>query len=104
MRRITLGLMAGTAVLAGSSALAADELVTTATSPLLQEARLMCDSFGNCWNTAPRRRVIVNGAYDAYNYAPRRYYGDPYSDTGPGVGVWGPGFGIGFGFGPRPYW
>jgi hypothetical protein len=99
MRKTALGLIAGVAALVGTSAFAADELtVTTETSPLLQQARLVCDSFGRCWHT-DRRRVIID---DSYAYAPRRYYSDPYYYDGPRLGVYGPGFS--FGFGPRHYW
>jgi hypothetical protein len=100
MRKIALGLVASAAVVAGTSAFAADELVTTGTSPLLQQARVVCNAAGDCWNTS-RRVIIDNG----YNYYPRRYYQDRYYDApydGPGVGVYGPGFS--FGFGTRHYW
>jgi hypothetical protein len=99
MRRIAIGLLAGAGLLAGSSAFAADELVTNDTAPLLHQARVVCDAYGQCWRTAPRRVIIDNG----YGYYPRRYYDDRYDyDDAPAVGVYGPGFS--FGLAPRPYW
>src|SRR5437588_11084613 len=98
MRKIALGLVAGAAMLAGTSAFAADEFaVRTETSPLLHQARVACDQFGRCFRT-PSRRVIID---DSYNYVPQRYYSDPYYYGGPRVDFGGPGVGLSFGVGPR---
>ena len=99
MRNIAIGLLAGAGLLvAGSSAFAADELVTSDTMPLLHQARVVCNAAGECWRTGPRRVIIDNG----YGYYPRRYYDERfYDDDAPGVGIYGPGFS--FGFGPRHY-
>jgi len=102
MRRIAIGLLAGAGLLAGSSAFAADVLVTNDTAPLLHQARVVCNAVGECWRT-PQRRVIIDNGY-GYGYYPQRYYDDRYDyDDAPAVGVYGPGFSFGFG-GPRPYW
>jgi len=99
MTRIAIGLLAAAGLFAGTSAFAADELVTTDSAPLLQQARVVCNAAGECWRTGPRRVIIDNG----YGYYPRRYYNDRYYyDDAPAVGVYGPGFR--FGFGSRPYW
>ena len=100
MRTIAIGLLAGTAMLAGTSAFAAD-FVAVDDGPMLQPARVVCDATGNCWRTGSRRVIIDN----SYGYYPRRFYDDRYYyDNGPGVGVQGPGFSFGFGVGPRHYW
>ena len=99
MRRIAIGLLAGAGLFVGSTAFAADELVTTDSPTLLHQARVVCNAAGECWRTGPRRVIIDNG----YGYYPRRYYDDRYDyDAAPGVGVYGPGFS--FGFGPHHYW
>src|SRR5215475_3437011 len=102
MRTTAIGVLAGAGLLvAGSTAFAADELVTTDTMPLMHQARVVCNAAGECWRTGPRR-VIVD---DGYGYYPRRYYDDRYDydvAPAPGVGVYGPGFS--FGFGPRYHW
>jgi hypothetical protein len=103
MRWIAIGLLAGAGLLVGSSAFAADVIVTNEAAPLLQQARVVCDAYGQCWRTAPQRVIIDNGY--GYGYYPRRYYDDRYNyDDTPAVGVYGPGVRFGFGFGPRPYW
>lgn len=100
MRRIAIGLLAGAAMLTGTSAFAAD-VVAVEDAPLLQQARVVCNAAGDCWRTAPRRVIIDN----SYGYYPRRFYDDRYYyDDGPGVGVYGPGISFGFGVGPRHYW
>jgi hypothetical protein len=99
MRRITIGLLTVAGLLAGTSAFAADELVTSDAAPLLHQTRVVCNAFGQCWRSEPRRVIIDDG----YGYYPRRYYDDRYGyDDAPRVGVYGPGFS--FGFAPRPYW
>jgi hypothetical protein len=98
MRKLTLTFLAGAGALIASSAYAADEIQIGDSSPLLHQARLVCNDAGQCWHTRGDRRVII-GDRDTY-YAPRRYYDDD-NDRGyyrePGVGVRGPGFSFGFG-------
>ena len=89
MRKLTLTLLAG--------AYAADEIQIGDSSPLLHQARLVCNDTGRCWHTRGDRRVIIGDNY----YAPRRYYDDGYYHRGPGVGIRGPGFSVGVGPG---YW
>src|SRR5260370_4078668 len=97
MRKLTLTFLAGAGALIASSAYAADEIQIGDSSPLLHQARLVCNDAGQCWNTRSDRRVIVGDNY----YAPRRYYDDGYYNRGPGVGIRGPG--VSFGVGPG-YW
>lgn len=97
MRKLTLTFLAGAGALIASSAYAADEIQTGDTSPLVHQARLVCNDAGRCWHTRGDRRVVI-GNGDTY-YGPRRYYDD--YDRGyyrsPGVGVYGPGFSFGIG-------
>ncbi len=95
MRKLTLTLLAGAGALIASSAYAADEIQIGDSSPLLHQARLVCNDAGQCWNTRGDRRVIIGDSY----YAPRRYYDDydRHYYRGPGVGVHGPGFSFGVG-------
>jgi hypothetical protein len=51
MRKLTLTFLAGAGALIASSAYAADEIQTGGSSPLLQEARLVCNDAGQCWHT-----------------------------------------------------
>ena len=96
MRKLTLTLLAGAGALIASSAYAADEIQIGDSSPLLHQARLVCNDAGQCWNTRSDRRVIIG---DGYYAPPPRYYDD--YDRGyyrrPGVGVYGPGFSFGIG-------
>ncbi|WP_314956313.1 hypothetical protein [Bradyrhizobium cosmicum] len=95
MRRMILTLLAGAGALTASSAYAADELQIGDASPLLHQARLVCDDAGRCWHSRGDRRVIIG---DDYYYGPRRYgyYDRGYYDR-PGIGVHGPGFSFGIG-------
>jgi len=97
MRKLTLTFLAGAGALIASSAYAADEIQIGDSSPLLHQARLVCNDAGQCWHTRGDRRVIIGDSY----YGPRRYYGDRDYYREPGVGIRGPGFS--FGVGPG-YW
>jgi hypothetical protein len=94
MRKLTLTLLAGAGALIASNAYAADATQIGESSPLLQQARLVCNGAGQCWHTrgyyaGPRYyRDYDRGYYD------RDYRG--YYDR-PGVGVYGPGFSFGIG-------
>jgi hypothetical protein len=98
MRKLTLSFLAGAGALIASSAYAADEIQIGDSSPLLHQARLVCNDAGQCWHARGDRRVIIGDSY----YGPRRYndYDRDYY-RGPGVGIHGPGFS--FGVGPG-YW
>jgi hypothetical protein len=97
MRKLTLTFLAGAGALIATSAYAADEIPIGNSSPLLHQARLVCNDAGQCWQTRGDRRVIIGGR-ETY-YGPRRYYED--YDRGyyrePGIGIHGPGFSIGVG-------
>ncbi|MDH2341204.1 hypothetical protein [Bradyrhizobium sp. SSUT77] len=95
MRKLMLMLLAGAGALVMSSAYAADDFQIGDGSPLLHQARLVCDDAGRCWHTRGDRRVIIG---DGYYSGPRRYdyYDRGYYDR-PGVGVHGPGFSFGIG-------
>src|SRR5712664_1094437 len=67
MRKLTLTFLAGAGALIASSAYAADEIQIGDSSPLLHQARLVCNDAGQCWNTRSDRRVIIGDNY----YAPR---------------------------------
>ena len=74
MRKLTLTFLAGAGALIASSAYAADETQIGDSSPLLHQARLVCNDAGQCWNTRGDRRVIIGNGY----YGPRRYYDRDY--------------------------
>jgi hypothetical protein len=95
MRKLTLTFLAGAGALIASGAYAADGIQTEDSSPLVHQARMVCNDAGQCWHTRGDRRVIIGGDY----YGPRRYHGDYDRDyyRAPGVGVYGPGFSFGVG-------
>src|SRR5260370_37464073 len=93
MRKLALTLLAGAGGLIGSSAYAADEIQIGDSSPLLHQARLVCNDVGQCWHTRGDRRVIIGDNY----YAPRRYYDGGYYHRRPGRGLRRPGFSVGVG-------
>ncbi len=96
MRKLTLTFLAGAGALIASSAYAADEIQIGDSSPLLHQARLVCNDVGQCWHSRGDRRMIIEGR-ESY-HAPRYY--DDYDRgyyRGPGVGVYGPGFSFGVG-------
>jgi hypothetical protein len=93
MKKIAIALLAGAGALFPNSAMAAD-VYTTGVSPSIselgiQQVRLICDEFGQCYRTGPRRVIIDR---DAYDYGPRERYIEHrhYYDDGPRVGVYGP--------------
>lgn len=95
MRNLTLTFLAAAGALIASSAYAADEIQVGESSPLLHQARVICNDAGQCWHTRSDRRVIIGEDY----YGPRRHYYDYdrryYRE--PGIGVYGPGFSFGVG-------
>ena len=108
MRKIMLGLtLAASTTLLGMSAASAFPVAPIgATASPVEQARVVCNRWGRCWNTGPR--------YHRYGYyGPRRhwpgyyggYYGGPYAYGGPygyyggpGIGIGVPGFGFRLGF------
>ena len=81
----------------------------------IENVRLVCDQYGQCYRTRGGRRVIIQREYgDSYGYAPgysggpgyyggSGYYGGPGyygGGYGPGVGVGIGPVGVGVGFGP----
>jgi hypothetical protein len=104
MRKIAIGLLAGTGLLLTGSANASDIYTDSEykNSDLIQQVRMVCDEDGRCYRTRGSSRVIVR---DSYAYAPReryierRYYRDRDWDDGPraGVGFRAPGVSVGVG-------
>ena len=94
MRKLTVTFLAGAGALIASSAYAADEIRVGESSPLLHQARVVCNDAGQCWHSRGDRRVIIGDDY----YGPRRYrdYDRDYYRE-PGIGVRGPGFSFGIG-------
>jgi len=71
----------------------------------IENVRLVCDQYGQCYRTRGGRRVIVQGGYGG-GYAPG-YYGGPGYYDGPGYygGGYGPSVGVGIGpVGVGPRW
>ena len=92
MKRIAIAFLAGSGALLAHSAMAAD-ISTTGPSPIgisepgIEQVRLVCDDFGRCYRTRPRRVIIDEDAYDdgpRERYIERRHY-----DDGPHIGVYG---------------
>ena len=104
MKTLAIALLAGAAALSVGSARASDIYVSDgyANPDLVQQVRLVCDEYGNCYRTRGGARVIVR---DSYNYAPRERYYERRTyrdyDDGPraGVGIRTPGVSVGVGVG-----
>jgi hypothetical protein len=104
MGTFAIALLAGAAALTAGSASASDVYVSEgyANPDLVQQVRLVCDEYGNCYRTRGGARVIVR---DSYNYAPReRYYEQrtyrrDYDEPRAGVGIRAPGVSVGVGVG-----
>src|SRR5258708_31779233 len=73
---ISLALGAG-AIVASSAADAAPLTKGVAMLPYnsIENVRLVCDQYGQCYRTRGGRRVIVQGGYGGYGYGPRCYGG-----------------------------
>jgi hypothetical protein len=93
MRKLTLTLLAGAGALIASNAYAADTQIGPS-SPLLQEARLVCNDAGQCWQTRRYGDYAAPRYYRDYDRG--YYYNRGYYDR-PGIGVYGPGFSFGIG-------
>ena len=104
MKTLAIALLAGAAALSAGSARASDVYVSDgyANPDLVQQVRLVCDEYGNCYRTRGGARVIVR---DSYNYAPRERYYERRTyrdyDDGPraGFGIRTPGVSVGVGVG-----
>ena len=104
MKTLAIALLAGAAALSVGSARASDVYVSDgyANPDLVQQVRLVCDEYGNCYRTRSGARVIVR---DSNNYAPRERYYERRTyrdyDDGPraGVGIRTPGVSVGVGVG-----
>ena len=104
MKSLAIALLAAAAALSAGSARASDVYVSDgyANPDLVQQVRLVCDEYGNCYRTRGGARVIVR---DSYNYAPRERYYERRTyrdyDDGPraGVGIRAPGVSVGVGVG-----
>jgi hypothetical protein len=104
MKSLAIALLSGAAALSAGSARASDVYVSDgyANPDLVQQVRLVCDEYGNCYRTRGGARVIVR---DSYNYAPRERYYERRTyrdyDDGPraGVGIRTPGVSVGVGVG-----
>ena len=105
MKTFAIALLAGAAALSAGSAKASDIFVSEgyANPELVQQVRLVCDEYGNCYRSRGGARVVVR---DSYNYAPRERYYEQRSyyrgyDDGPraGVGIRAPGVSVGVGVG-----
>jgi hypothetical protein len=91
MKKIAILLLAGSGALLAHGAMAADISETRligVSEPGIEQVRLVCDEFGQCYRTRPRRVIIDQ---DAYDYGPRERYIEHrhYYDDGPRVGVYG---------------
>lgn len=105
MKTLAIALLAGVGALSIGSARASDIYVTSeyANPDLVQQVRLVCDEYGNCYRTHGGARVVVRDSYNYYapreRYYERRTYRD--WDDGPraGVGIRTPGVSVGVGVG-----
>jgi len=103
MKTFAIALLAGAAALSAGGAKASDLYVSEgyANPDLVQQVRLVCDEYGNCYRSRSGARVVVR---DSYNYAPReRYYERrtyrDYDEPRAGVGIRAPGVSVGVGVG-----
>src|ERR1700752_3157149 len=102
MKTLAIALLAGAAALSAGGAKASDIYVSEgyANPDLVQQVRLVCDEYGNCYRSRGGARVVVR---DSYNYAPRERYYERRSYRGyddgrrAGVGIRAPGVGVGVG-------
>ena len=102
MRKIAIGLLAGTGALMAGSANASDIYTSSEymNSDLVQQVRMVCDDDGRCYRTRGGSRVVVR---DSYAYSPRERYIEHRRyrdwDDGPRVGIRTPGVSVGVGVG-----
>jgi hypothetical protein len=113
MKKVVISLALGFGAMLSSGAIAAPLSPSPSMLPDngIENVRLVCDEYGQCYRTRGSRRVIIQQEYgNSYNYVPREryierrgYYDGGYYNEGPSVGIGvGPGgVGVGFGVGPR---
>jgi hypothetical protein len=101
MRKIAIGLLAGTGALLAGSANASDIYTSSeyTNSDLIQQVRMICDDNGRCYRTRGGSRVVVR---DSYAYQPREQYIEQrryrdYDEPRAGVGIRAPGVSVGIG-------
>jgi len=115
MNKTFIALTAAASTVLATAAIAAplSAGVTVLPDSGIQNVRMVCDEYGQCWRE-PRRRVIIR---DSYGYMPQERFVQPhgYYDQGYvrgydrgyynqapslGIGVGPGGFGVGIGVGP----
>jgi hypothetical protein len=101
MKKIAIGLLAGTGALIAGSANASDIYTSSqyANPDLVQQVRMICDDSGRCYRSRGESRVIVR---DSYAYAPRERYIEhrryrDWDEPRAGVGIRAPGVSVGIG-------
>jgi hypothetical protein len=107
MKTLAIATLAAAAALSVGSARASDIYVSSeyANPDLVQQVRLVCDEYGNCYRTRGGVRVVVPDSYNYYaprdRYYERRVYRGRDWDDGPraGVGIRTPGVSVGVGVG-----
>lgn len=104
MKTFAIALLTGAAALAAGSAKASDIYVSGeyANPDLVQQVRLVCDEYGNCYRSRGGARVVVRDSYNYYQprerYYERRVYRD-YDRPRTGIGIDAPGVSVGVGVG-----
>lgn len=107
MKTLAIGLLAGSAVLAAGGARASELYIPSeyGNQDLVQQVRMVCDEYGNCYRSRGGARVIVRDSYNYYEPRERVYERRVYRyrdwDDGPraGVGIHTPGVSVGVGIG-----
>jgi hypothetical protein len=97
--KLILALVAGTAALFASNAIAAPLSPTTILLKTdVENVRMVCDQSGRCWRERGARRAIIHR--ESYGYDRRRRgYGHNHHHDRPAVGIQVPGVSIGVGGG-----
>ena len=105
MKTLAIALLAGAAALSAGAAKASDIIVSEgyANPELVQQVRMVCDEYGNCYRSRGGAQVIVRDSYNSYQPRERYYDRRAYRgyDDGPraGVGIRAPGVSVGVGVG-----
>ena len=113
MKKMVISLALGVGAMFSSGTIAAplSPIPSVLPDKGIENVRLVCDEYGQCYRTRGGRRVVIQQEYgNSYNYIPREryierrgYYDGGYYNDGASVGIGvGPGgAGVGFGVGPR---
>lgn len=105
MKTFTIALLAGAAALSAGVAKASDIYVSEGyASPPVQQVRMVCDEYGNCYQSRGGARVVVRDSYNYYEprdrYNPPRVYRERgWDEPRAGVGIRAPGVSVGIGVG-----